>query len=325
MRALKIVLPLLAIVIIGIWSWRTDDSPEHRIPVVGTVSLTAVDNRTIEGLKEGMAALGRIEGDTVRYRVTEPAGAIAKLDGIVAGQLSAEVDLIFVSSTPATLAVKRATQNDPVPVVFTPVSDPIGSGIVDSIQSPGGNITGIRLPMVEEPRLEWLKRLAPDIKTVFLPYNPEDGSSVLSYDLVDSGTRKLGLDLMTAEVRNPDDLHKVLAALPDEADAIFVPRDSMIESQIASIVKVARERKIPTSVPSLLQVESGALYCFGHDHHQMGIQAARLVSRILDGVAPGELPIETGDGHLAINLSTAESIGLQIPERHLRQATRLIR
>lgn len=306
----------------GLW-WYGGDSPQERPLLIAAVRLTPVDDATLAGFKDGLRELGYREGEDIRYFHEQPAGEIGRLDGYVRRALAQQPDLIFVSSTPGTLAVQQATRSHPV--VFCPVNDPVDSGIVKSLKAPGGNITGIRLPRGEDLRLQWLTKLAPGAKRVLFPYNPVDRSAQQTLAAVKTAAEKLGVELMEQPVRDSAELERDLDAFSGGVDAIFLPRDSTIESHINAYVATANRLRIPLCAPSLTQVEAGALLSYGFMHYEMGRQAARLADQVLQGVAPADLPVETARSYLAINLTTAEAIGLDIPEDLLRQADKLLR
>jgi putative ABC transport system substrate-binding protein len=124
---------------------------------------------------------------------------------------------------------------------------------------------------------------------------------------------------------NAAEIRAALANLPATVEAIFLPRDSTVEAQIAQFTAIARQRGLPIAAPSLSQVQAGALFSYGFIHHEIGRQAARLAAEILGGTPPGELPVEMAESYLAINLRTARAIGLEIPDAILLQAERIIR
>lgn len=317
---------VLAMLLAGAyWLARQPGASDGRPLVVGVVQLTPVDATTLQGFKEGMAQQGYREGKDITYLDEGPAGTIDRLEPLIRRQLAARPNLFFVSSTPATLAVKKHLGSTTIPVVFAPVNDPVGTGIVASLKAPGSNITGIRLPPGDDLRLEWLKKIAPSVKRVYLPYNPADRSALASLELARQAAAVLGIALLTEEIRSGEAVRPALAALPADVDAIFLPRDSTIEARIADFTATALERRLPLCAPSLLQVEAGALFSYGFMHREIGQQAARLADQILRGTSPADLPVEMAESRLAINQATARAIGLPIPGEILRQAGYVIR
>jgi putative ABC transport system substrate-binding protein len=291
---------------------------------IGSISLTKVDQQTFKGFKDAMETYGYIENKNIVYLNDGPAGKIENLKAMVQKQLQEGVDLFFVSSTPGALAVQNATMNTAIPVVFCPVNDPVASGIVASLEYPGGNITGIKLPFGEKERFEWLKKIIPSAKRILLPYTPGDKSSEFSRLEAYYAAEESGITLVEEPVAGKGVLADVLGRHRTDVDAIFLPRDSSIESYIAQFVDFADKNRLPLSTPSLQQVEMGALFTYGFVHADMGRQAARIVNEILKGSKPSSLPVETAKNHLVINLDTAKKIGLTLPDTLLSKADRVI-
>lgn len=305
------------------WRWLRPSPPG---PVrVAVFSLTEVDEATLAGFKAGMAGLGYREGVEIVYRAPGPAGRIDRLDAYVAGDAARDADLILVSSTPATQAVLRAGLDRRVPVIFAPVNDPLGAGIVASLRAPGGNVTGIRLPPGDGLRLQWLLRVAPAVRQVWIPYTAADASARESLRQMRTAADTLGVTLLPRAVADFDTLPLATSAAAPRAHAVLVLRDSTMEARIDTLVERARVWRLPLCVPGLRQVERGALLSYGFVHYEIGQQAAGLARQILGGVPAGDLPVLQAHNYLAINLRAARAIGLRVPRPMLRLAHVLIR
>ena len=282
-----------------------------KIYTVGVINVTPTLDQTLAGFKKGMAELGYVEGQNIRYLYDGPTTDMSKLSAVAQTLLAAKVDLILTVTTPATLAAKQATAGIGLPVVFAVVTDPVGAGIVDSMQQPGGNITGVSFGIAEARRFEWLVRIAPDIREVYVPFNPKDKSPVLALKIVRKAAAKLGVNLITREVHDPETLNDAVLNIPAEADAVFHLPDSLIGTRLRDLVTTANKRNLPTSAANILDVGSyQMLTSFGFDQHLYGKQAARLADRIFKGNRPADLPVEMADFFLAINLKVAKTIDL---------------
>jgi putative ABC transport system substrate-binding protein len=293
---------------------------------VGVINIVPDFDKILAGFKEGMAELGYLEGKKIRYLYDGPTTEMGKLSAAVQSLLAAKVDLILTMTTPATLAAKKATSGTGLPVVFAVVTDPLQAGIVDSMQHPGGNITGVAFGIQEARRLEWLVRIAPEIKQIYVPFNPKDKSPVLALKIVKNAATKLGVTLITREVHDPETLNDAVLHIPSEADAVFLLPDSLVSTRLPDIVAKANERNLPTSGANISVVESNhVLTSFGFSQHLCGKQAARLADQIFKGAGPADLPVEMAEFYLAINLKVAKTIGLTIPDEILRQTGIIIR
>jgi putative ABC transport system substrate-binding protein len=292
---------------------------------IGVINLAPTLEDAIAGFKQGMTELGYIEGENVTYIYAGPAGSIEELDGIAQDLVKAEVDLIFSISTPATQAAQKATADNNIPVVFGILTDPVGAGVVTSLAQPGGNITGVTFGPQEARRLEWLTKIAPAVKRVYIIYHPDDASANLALKTVTATAATLGLEIVSREARNPDEITAALADLPENIDALYLLPDSQTEARLADILAVANAHQLPTSVPNVERVEDGVLYSYAMKQVSTGQQAARMADQILEGIKPADLPVETTEFFLAINLKTAQAIGLTLPDDILSQADTIYR
>jgi putative tryptophan/tyrosine transport system substrate-binding protein len=291
---------------------------------VGVVNLTPALDPAWEGFKVGMADLGYVEGKNVTYLYDGPTGTADKLDAAAQKLVDAKADLILSLSTPATQAAKRATTGTNTPVVFLPLTDPVAAGVVQSLRLPGGNITGVSAGGSEVKRLQWQLEMNPTVKKVYVPYNP-DASSKASLATTEAAAKQLNVELLPQIATTPDEVTAAVAAMPQDVDAIFILADGFMESQADKWIAVAKERKLPLSSINLNLVDKGLLFAFGHRPYGVGQQAARLADQILRGTKPADLPVETADYFLAINLKAANDIGLNIPDTILRQADSVVR
>ena len=155
---------------------------------------------------------------------------------------------------------------------------------MDSLRQPGGNITGVTFGSQEGRRLEWFVQIAPQIKKLYVPYNPGDQSSVLSLQTVRGIAAKIGVELMTREILTQEELKAAIENIPAQADAVFLLPDSMISARLSDLTKAAIERKLPVSGANVDVVKTGnVLTSFGCDLILMGRQAARLTDQIFRG------------------------------------------
>ena len=300
-------------------------SEKSKTYTIGVINLSPSLDDTFTGFKQGMTELGYIEGENVTYLYAGAAGSIDKLDGMAEDLVKAKVDLILSITTPATLATKKATVDNNIPVVFVPLTDPVGAGVVASLAQPGGNMTGVTFGPQEAQRLAWLTKIAPTVKRVYIIHNPKDSSVQLALKTVKETAAKLGLEIVLYEASNPDEIATALTNLPENIDAIYMLPDSQTEIKLADILAVANAHNLPTSVSNVERVKDGPLYSYAMKQIAGGQQAARLADQILKGIKPADLPVETAEFFLAINLKTAQAIGINISDNILSQADTIYR
>lgn len=291
---------------------------------IGVVNLTASMEPALEGFKAGMADLGYVDGKNVTFLYDGPTGSEDKLDAAARKLVNAKVNIILSMTTPATQAAKRATANTSIPVVFLPLTDPVAAGVVQSLRLPGGSITGVAAGGSETKRLRWHLEITPTIKRIYVPYNP-DASSKASLATAQAAAQQFNVELIPQIATTPDEVTAAVAAMPKDVDAIFILADGFMESQIDQWLAVARERKLPVSSVNLNLVDKGLLFAYGHRPYAVGQQAARLADQILRGTKPADLPVETANYFLAINLKVANDMGLNISDTIIRQADSVVR
>ncbi len=322
-RLLRVVMAvLLGMVVVGCGAQSATSTPEAKSYTIGMVSL--VDLSTVSnGFKDGMKNLGYVEGQNLTYIDEGAVGDFDKLEPAIQRLIAAKPDLLFILTTPATLVAKELTADSKLPVVFAPLSDPVGAGIVPSLLQPGGNLTGVTTGNSNGQRLEWFLRIAPNIKRPLLPYNPNDPAALSSFNAMMDAAGRLNLDVVAREIPSPEALDDLLTNFPTDVDSVILLPDSLVTSRVDDFVRISYERKLPISASNT--VVDGPLMAFGADFTAVGEQSARIVDTILKGADPADIPVETSEYFLQLNLATAEKIGLDIPESIVSQAHKVMR
>ena len=269
----------------------------------------------LEGLREGLAQLGYHEGKNLTFMVEDAQGDIASLANRAARLVEAKPDVLFTITTASTLAAQQATTT--IPIVFAVVADPLRSGIIASYASSQNNVTGITNSAgpLSGKRLEILQEIAPGIKRVLVLVAPHESVATVSFQFLAEAASKLGIELLRHDVNSQEEIAQTLQAVPKGAvDAIYFVPSSLVGTHIDLLIHKATEDRIPLSVTEQPMVEQGALVSYGADLRLLGMQAAKLVAKIIKGAKPSEMPVQMPERlPLAINLTTAKAIGLDIP------------
>ena len=289
---------------------------------IGVVRFSHALDGILTAFQKTMAKnFGYVAGTTATYVLDEPDGRGDTLDARMQAILDTHPDLLFVIATPTALTAKRLAAGK-TNVLFQ-AFDPISTGVVDSIIRPL-TMTGIRHGDAEQKRVEWLTLLVPGIERLFIPYNPADGSARASLASIQQAADLLKLKLTVVETRTTEEVHAAVDAMPADTQALFMPADSLVASQIPYLAQVAATRNIPLSVVVGQDVNKGALFSYGFDFELEGAQFARMADQILRGVAAGDLPVETAEYKLTINMAVAERLGLNVNGNYLVTASRII-
>jgi ABC-type uncharacterized transport system substrate-binding protein len=279
----------------------------------------AASHPTVDGLKAGLKGLGLEDGRDVTFDIRFTEGKLDAMPAAAAALVKAGADLIFTSGEAATQAAKDATRG--VPVVFTSVGDPVGAGIVKSLAEPGGNVTGVSSLQTElvAKRLEVLKTLTPTVQRVWLIYPGADLSPTPMIGRALDAARAMKLDIAPKGVLDVGELRRAFRDVR-RGDAVLVPEGSSPDIAVA-ILEQSLALRVPAVFETALWVGYGGLVSYGPDYYAEGTQAAALVAKILRGARPQDLPVEGAEKiDLAVNLKTADLLGITVPRKILLRA-----
>ena len=299
-----------------------------KVPRIGLLSSfsASVEEPWHEAFQQGLRDLGWTEEKiSIERRYSE--GKSERLPELAAELVRLKVDVIVTSITPDTLAAKNATKD--IPIVMASVNDPIGSGFVDSLAHPGGNITGLTnvASDLSGKRLELLKEIAPGLKRVGVLWDPGGPASSLTWKESQAPARALGLQLYSMEPRSINDFGKAFAdATHARVGALVIAANTLATRNQKLVAELAVKNRLP-SISILSEfVEAGGLMAYGPDRSDLFRRAATYVDKILKGRKPADLPVEQPTKFaMVINLKTAKQIGLTIPQKVLARADRVIR
>ncbi len=300
-------------------------------PIVSNVKIGVLNggkqfDAVLASFKATLTDAGYVEGKNVTYVYDSAATSPDKLAASGQTLVTAKVDLIVSLGTPASQAAQKATVGTTIPVVFGPLSDPVASGLVKSVQNPGGNITGVATGLqVHTQRLEFLTKLSANIKRVFLPYDPADAAGASIVKSVQDAAPKLGVEIIPLQIHTDDDVTAAIANFPTDVDAIFVVPSTIIAARLTDLVKAGVDHKLPTSSNVESQVNQGVVLTYSFSDEALGKQMGRIADKILKGAKPADVPVETSEFFLAVNLKTAQAINLTIPDDMLAQAHTIVR
>ena len=315
---------LVAILLIAVSLLLTGCGAAQKTYTIGMVNHAPSMVPVFEGFKAGMAELGYVEGKNVTYVSHGVIGTDPKkIADDIKSLLDQKVDLLVTIGSPTTLPAEKAVEGTKTPIVFAPVIYPVDVGVVKSISRPGGSATGVQSGNTIAKALEWLLKIAPNTKKVYVPYNPKDQVSVLSVKTLQEAAPKLGVELALAEVGTPDELMAAVDTLPKDVQGAFLVTAPSLDPRLGEFAKAAAQQGL--AVGAYSHVEDTALVTYTSDTFLIGKQAARMADQVLRGIAPADLPVETAEYFLTINLKTAKVLNLDVPDDILRQAKTVIR
>jgi putative tryptophan/tyrosine transport system substrate-binding protein len=298
---------------------------------VHRVGFLAVGSRAgraplIEAFVQGLNELGYIEGQNlvIEYRFSD--GNDARLPDLAAELVSLNVDVILASGTLAAVAAQQATGT--IPIVMGSSAAPVGTGLVTSIARPGANVTGVSLlsPETAGKRLELFKETIPGLSRLAVLTNETSPAHVILEREIEAAAPALGITTHILHVRSAQDLADALGAAQSAGDhAVYPASDPLFTNTRVQLAELALRHRLPLMSDFRENVEAGALLAYGPVFATMYRRAASFVDRILKGAKPADLPVEQPTNFdLFVNTTTANALGLTIPQSVLRQAAEVI-
>jgi putative ABC transport system substrate-binding protein len=319
---------LLAVTVSAAWPPSGRAQPARKISRIGFMFASSASSARadIDAILTRLRELGSVEGRdfTAEYRWAD--GNTALLGGLATDLVREKVDLIVTRSTPAALAAKSATRE--IPIVFSMVSDPVASGIVDTLAHPGGNITGWSniLPETSGKLLELIKAMVPKLSRLAVLGDPANPGKALEVAELRKAAARLGLKLRSLEVRTPKDVEDAFGKMARERpDALIVLTDGVTTTHRQRVVDLAARIKLPAIYQVREFVDAGGLLSYGLNIMRQQERTADYVHRILKGAKPGDLPVEQPTKfELLINRKTAKALGIAVPQELLLRADEVI-
>lgn len=297
---------------------------DERLRRVGYLDLgTSANTLPREILPQRLRELGWIEGKNIAFVWLYADAKAERLSPLIAELLQRKVDVIVTRGTTAIRAAKDATTT--TPIVMAGGGDPVGSGLVQSLARPGGNVTGVSLVGQElmEKNLELLKRLLPTLNTVAMIRAAANPANSFFEQYMNAAARRLGVRLTILDIHRPDDLGAAFDRI--SADAAFMLPDPMFLAHRRRIAELAIRRRLPLMTAERTFAEAGFLLTYGAGFAEVMRLAAAFVDKILRGVKPADLPVEQPTQlDLVLNLATPKVLGLSIPPTILVQARQVI-
>jgi putative tryptophan/tyrosine transport system substrate-binding protein len=309
------------------WPLTVRAQQPGKLATIGILSsgTPATQGQWYAGFVQQLRELGWIEGHNVAIEYRWAEGRDERFVEIAAEFVRLKVDMIVTSGNSAIAAAKQATSV--IPIVFATAGDAVGTGLVENLTRPGGNVTGLSGMGTDTAgkRIELLRELLPGLRRLALLANVGNSYATLEMREVEAMVRSLGLDPMTLEIRRAEDIAPAIKSLKGRAQALYVVTDTLINVQRIRINSVALATRLPTMHAVREYVEAGGLMSYGASFPDQWRRAAVYVDKVLRGAKAGDIPVEQPTKFdLVINLITAEALGLTVPPTLLARADEVI-
>jgi ABC-type uncharacterized transport system substrate-binding protein len=284
------------------------------VPVMAYVAAKNANPKRLEVFKQGLAELGYVEGNNVHIEYRE-AVLDAEYNAIMADLVDRKVDMIIAANVAATRAAAQATKS--IPIVMLAVFDPVGIGVVKSLERPGTNVTGTTMyaPQLVAERLRILKAMVPDLDNVAMALNGNNANNAPQFELLRSEAQRLGIAVESLDIRKPEDVDVAFdKAVAFAAKGLVNAVDSFINSQRFALAAGAAKHRLPFVYSDEEYVTAGGLMALGPGHYEGYYDAAKYVDKILHGANPADLPIAGPTQFtMSVNRTTLKNLGLSLP------------
>ncbi len=290
------------------------DATAQTVPVLGYVAAKNANPKRLDVFKQGLTELGHVEGKTIRI---EYRGAVldAEYHGVMAELVDRKIDVILAANVAATVAAAKATNT--IPIVMLAVFDPVGIGVVKSLERPGTNVTGTTMyaPQLIGERLRILKRIVPNLDKVAMALNGNNVNNAAQFELLRSEAGKLGVDVQSLDIRKPEDVDAAFdQALAFGAKALVNAVDTFVNSRRFALAAGAAKHRLPVVYSDVEYVLAGGLMALGPGHYEGYYGAAKYVDNILRGANPADLPISgPTQFSMSVNRTALHKLGLSLP------------
>lgn len=315
--------------VVGNWPLAAHAQQQERIRLVGVFSglpNEATGQLWFKAFKDRLEDLGWVEGRNLRLGYRWAAGDPNRIRDLASEMVGSNPDAILAMTTPALSALRQQTPT--VPLVFVNVSDPVEGGFVERLAQPGGNITGFT-SFEDSIGGKWvtlLKQAAPSMERVMVVLNPQNYTSRALLRVISDVVPSLGVELISAEAHNPAEVESAINQLAQKPNGGFILLpDPVTTINVVRIIELALKHRLPGLHQNRFFAEQGGLMSYGTDFPELYRAAASYVDRILKGAKVSDLPVQNPTKfEFVLNMKTAKTLGLAIPEKLLALADAVI-
>ena len=312
---------------VGMAAWPLDAGAQQPRQVIGFLHQGSLPQPSwMAAFRKGLVEAGVADGLTIPIEDRAADGQYDRLPELAADLVNHQVSVIAADFLPAALAAKAATQT--IPVVFLIGSDPIGSGLVSSVNRPTGNVTGVAFMFTRlgAKNLELLRELVPNAASIAALINPNNPNSGPQLKDLQAAASALGINIEAVRASSEQELDGIFTSLTQRRiGALLITADGFLISRRDRLVALAATQRIPTMYPMRQYADAGGLMSYGANlpagFHECGIY----VGKVLKGAKPADLPVlQPSTYEFVINLKTAKTLGLEIPAKLIALADEVI-
>jgi len=310
---MKRLLSIVAVLVLAAASAFAQDTA-YRISVSQFVEHPALDS-VLKGFQDDLGA----HDIAVEYSIHNAQANMGTASQIATQIMGERPDLILAIATPSAQtcaqALKKAPRMQSTPMLFSAITDPVAAGLVDDLQNPDANITGVSDMLPLEKHMEMVRDFLPQMNTLGVLYNSGEANSKSSVDYLLRVGEAMDFEVVEATVSRTSDVYQAAKSLVGKVDAVFVPTDNTVVEALESAIRVCTQSKLPLFAADVDSVRRGAIAAMGFDYYQHGRQTGAMARRILGGARIADNPVETQQSlQLHVNPEAAGRMGVSVPE-----------
>ena len=301
-------------------------APKQKNKTVKIGIAKIVQHPALDSVEKGIIDAIEAAGIKAKFDLQNANGDINTANQIATQFKDTKVDVAVGIATPIAIALANTLKK--TPVVFGTVTDPLGAGLVTTLEHGENNVTGMSDELPSKEHIKIFKEIA-GIKTLGYIYTSNEDNSVSSLELIKAGCKEAGLELVVQSITNSSEVKQAAEAIVDRCDGIYLTTDNTIFSALPSLVSVFNKAKKPIFSGDVTGAMNGGCFmAFGFNYYKAGYATGEMVVEILNGKKPSEIPVKfmtkTSDSDLLFDLDAAKACGITIPEDYLKQATYII-
>jgi putative ABC transport system substrate-binding protein len=308
---------LQAICIVGILvlPTRLFAQPKEQVISVSQFILHPALDALLKGFRETLQSRGL----KVKYNIHIANGDEAANVEIAKRIAGEHPDLVLAISTPSAQACLKYLPD--ATILFSAVTDPVGAGLVSSVNKPGPHITGMTDMSPVERHIALIQELQPKLKRIGVLYNANESNSVSVVKVLQEECRKRGIEVVSKTVDKKEGVAEAVVGLVGNCDALYVPTDNTVVSALETVASICGKNHLPLYSADVESVPHGALISLAIDYYSMGRQTARMAERLLQGESPSSMPVESlEDYRIHVNLKAAKLMEVELPVSLLQSA-----
>lgn len=321
----KLLLPIIATLGLSVSGQCASTNAEtpKKVYISKIVEHPALD-ATTKGIIDALQQKGYEKGKNLEVRVESAQANPALAQQIAVKYINKSPDIAVGVGTVTAQSFAKQAAAGKVKLVFSSVTDPLKAGLVQSLDHPGNNTTGVSNYVDLEPQLDLFKKLQPNLKKLGFLYNPGEANSAILKEKLETLCPKLGLTLVCQAINKTADVAQNATKLAQNAQAIFISNDNTALSSLQSVIKAAQAAKIPIYVSDTDAVAIGAVAALGPNQYEVGLQTGHIIARLLDGSDITNEKVEfPTKNDLYLNADAAKRVGINIPDDLLKSATKV--